>query len=254
MIGVLTELVAIRPGWSIKVKLIHKEHKMLGHKRKAIVIGICLLVALLVAGIQASSLIAGRIQVEDKTDLYAYTLQGDKENSIFVDVSIEVDDPNVFPKYNEANQQRNNELVAQASNELIPVQITFARPIAVEELRAIVKQSGTIVESFMLVGRTSESNERGTHVIFATLDEEIPAFIEIPPDGEPIILTGVMVIKGFVPANQAGLGTWVAYEGVYLLDTTEFEVRALLQEKYANEIANKEVTVGIPTPYWSVEW
>ena len=227
---------------------------MSGQKRKVIVVVGCLLVAILLAGIKASSLIAGRIQIEDKTEFYAYTLQGDTENGIYVPVSIALDDPNVFSRYYEANQQRNNSLVTQESNELIPVQITFAQPISPDELRPIVKQSGTIVESFMLVGRSSESNERGTHVIFATMDEEIPESAYIPSSGETIGLVGVMVIKGLVPANPAGLGTWMAYPEIYLLDTTEFEVREILQDKYANEIANKEVVVGIPTPFWFLEW
>ncbi len=224
-------------------------------KPKVIVLSIPLLLATIIALVLTSPLIAGRIQSQGKTDSFEYSIQGDKERSVYVTVGVNMDDADARQKYIDVNIQRGNELVNNKQNGLVPVQITFIRPVSVSEVKQLVESTGFIVDSFLLVGHSTISQQRGTRIQFSSLDSTVPERELIDPNtGEEIVFEGVMVLKGDVPSNTYGLGQWLANDLTYLVDTSEVEMRELLNERHANEIVGKEIEISIPSPFWDLDW
>lgn len=200
-------------------------------------------------------LVASRVQSQGKTDSFEYSIQGDKDQSVYVTVGVNMDDEHSRQKYIDANKQRGYELIANKQNEHIPVQITFASPISIHEVRKLVESTNFDVEEFLLVGHSTISQERGTHIQFSSLDVPIPERELIDPNsGEEIVFEGIMVLKGQVVATNAGLGKWLADERVYLVDTSKVELLEILGKEHMNKIAGKEVEISIPSPFWNLDW
>lgn len=220
-----------------------------------VIVSMTVLLATIATLILASPLIASRIQTQGKTNSFEYSIQGDKEDSIYVTVGVDMDDLSARQKYIEANVQRGNSLVANKQNGLVPVQITLVRPISIPEVRQLVESTGFIVDSFLLVGHSTITQQRGTHIQFSSLDEPIPEREIINPNtGEEIVFEGIMVLQGDVLANSDSLGQWLTSDLVYLVDTSEVEIRELLNERHANEIMGKEIEISIPSPFWELDW
>lgn len=199
--------------------------------------------------------IAGRIQSQNKTDSFEYSIQGDKAQSIYVTVGVNMEDIGARQAYLDANVERNQKLLEDNLDDLIPVQVTFAHPVAVANVKALVASTGFTVDSFLLVGHSTISQQRGTHIQFSSLDDSVPEREIIDPvSGEEIVFEGIMVLQGIVPANSDGLGQWMKNDSVYLLDSSEVEMSELLSRQYANEIAGKDVEISLPSPFWDLDW
>lgn len=220
-----------------------------------ITVGITFFLVTIATLILVSPLIASRIQTQGKADSFEYSIQGDKEESVYVTVGVDLDNANARQKYIEANIQRGNALIASKQNELVPVQITLNHPIPASEIRQLVESTGFIVDSFLLVGHSTISQQRGTYIQFSSLDELIPEREIIDPNtSEEIVFEGIMVLQGDVPASNDGLGQWLASDLVYLADTSEVEMRELLNMRHASEVAGKEIEISIPSPFWNLDW
>jgi hypothetical protein len=223
-----------------------------------VVLGITILLSVIITTLVLTSpLIASRTQSQGKTDSFAYSIQGGKgqSQSVYIAISVDWDDPEARQKYSDKNIQRGHELVNNGQKELIPIQVTFAHPISVDEARQLVESTGFIVDSFLLVGNSTISQQRGTHIQFSDLDNDVPHRELIDPaTGEEIVFVGVMVLRGHVFSDAYGLGQWLANDVVYFVDTSEVELRELLNKHHLSEIAGKEIDISVPSPFWDLDW
>lgn len=209
-------------------------------------------------------------QFEASDGSFRYTLQDQRNGSVYVNVNWVSDDQSSRERYRNANNQRllrllqSNSSVATANGNVerpatltpIPIQITFVRPISIENVRTLVKGAGISVSSFALVGHSSISGTKGVHVEFGDIDKLVPANINVDPSkttGEQLVLSGVMVLQGHIQ-DLAKLAQLATDERIYLLDTTEVEVRTALAERHASLFSGKEFAVSVPSPFWELDW
>jgi len=223
-------------------------------KHRGLVAVAVILIVVFLAVSQVQSTIAGRGQFSGSTDTFRYSGQDDN-GGIYMVVSVDTSDPTALKKYVEANRQRGQALVSQNKGEVVPVQITFARPMLVSDVKTLVERTGFQVTSFSLVGYSTLSRKRGTHVQFDSLQSDIPEReIVDPKTGDELVFTGIMVLQGEVKANADGLGQWLANDEVYLVDTSKLEALSIAASRHATETANKPIDISLPTPFWNLDW
>lgn len=184
---------------------------------------------------------------------FRYTGQGQRNGSLYVNVSFDMDDPEAIQKHVLVNNERAQQLTD--SNGPIPVVVTFADPMSQVDAIALGHEAGLEVESFLTVGRSPISGKRGTHLEFAPLDKDIPIEVNLSrgEQQEKINLQGVMLVKGRV-ASRTGLIKLISDPRVYLADISEFEVRRLIAQRHAATSAGKEISVAVESPYWELDW
>ena len=71
--------------------------------------------------------------------------------------------------------------------------------------------------------------------------------------GEQLTLAGVMLIQG-TAQNSQGLAQLLADKRIFLVDTSEVEVRDLIASRHASIAAGKQLTISRPSPFWSFDW
>lgn len=136
----------------------------------------------------------------------------------------------------------------------IPIQITFVKPLDLNEAKAFVSDNSLLVESFALVLRTA-TNDRATAVYFGDLDTKTTAGemrnskggVDTIPVGKVIVLKA----KLQKPMRLEGIAN---DDRVFLADTSEHYVRGILNQKHSMEIAGKQIVVSVETPFWSLDW
>ncbi len=232
--------------------------RITGIKGRVIQIGAitAVLVVVLVA-LRVTTSIAGRLVIEGATDSFRYAGRVENSGDLFVYVSTAWYDPKALQDYRAANIRRGQELITHKEGMPVPVQITFARPQPLEEVRARVAQTGFQVESFIMVGRSTLTNQRGTYGQSNSLDGGLPIperELMDPATGEELVLQGLMVLQGTVPASEAGLGYWLSNPEVYLVDTSEVEVLEVVRRIHASVVADRNIQVAIESPFWSLDW
>lgn len=231
-----------------------------GNKRRLVLtvgVAFALASALVLLAPQTQTLIAGRLVFQGATDSFRYGGRVEDSGDVLVHVGTNWYDPEALRTYLAANVRRGKELIAQKGGEPVPVQITFARPQPLEEVRALVAQTGLQVESFIMVGRSTLTNQRGAYGQPNSLDGGLPIpereLID-PATGDELVLPGVMVLEGTVPASEAGLGSWLNNPEVYLVDTSEVEVLEVIRNVPASVVGERNIRVGIGSPFWSLDW
>lgn len=229
-----------------------------GNKSRLVLIaGVAFALALVLVAPRAQTLIAGRLVFEGATDSFRYGGRVEDSGDVTLVVSANWHDPEALQTYLAANVRRGRELIAQKGGERVPVQITFARPQPLEKVRALVAQTGFQVESFIMVGRSTLTNQRGAYGRATSLDDGLPIperELMDPATGDELVLQGVMVLEGTAPASEAGLGSWLNNPEVYLIDTSEVEVLEVVRSAYASVVAERNIQVGIGSPFWSLDW
>jgi hypothetical protein len=192
--------------------------------------------------------------VQGEANSFRYTAKGQRNGRLYVNVSVNFDDPATVQKYREANQQRGRDLTNKAQSR-IPIQVTFARPLPLKEVRELAQETGLQVSNFAMVGHSSLNGQRGVHVEFSSLDKDVPTTLNVDPTGkgEQLVLMGVMVLVGEI-RNPHGLAQLLADDRVYLVDTSEVEVRELIAQRHASIVAGKELVVNVPSPFWKLDW
>ncbi|MDL1897566.1 hypothetical protein FBQ82_14975 [Anaerolineae bacterium CFX7] len=195
--------------------------------------------------------------VQGETESFRYTAQVEGANNLYVTVGDFFDTPEQLAKYRQANRRRIRELAERGMTD-IPVQITFNHPLPQAEARTLAAEVGLTVKDFVMVGRSEVSKQRGTHFTLGALDKAVRFHRDINPPDSPagtdnLVLVGVMVINGTV-ADSAGLERLEADNRIYLVDTTEVQVRELLQKQHRAWLDGKTVVVAVPSPYWSLDW
>lgn len=190
--------------------------------------------------------------VQGETDSFRYSAQVEGTDNLYVNVSIDFDNPDALKKYRLANQQRGKQLHEQDRRD-IPVQITFKRPMPQAEARALAEQTALTVQDFTMVGHSAITKQRGGHFTLGTLNDPVQVEQNMGANQERLILEGVMVIKGTV-ANAAGLRQLEGDERIYLVDTSEAQVRELLNKHHRAWVKNKTIVVAVPSPFWNLDW
>lgn len=218
-----------------------------------LLIGVFVLVGIIAAMLLTTqSAYLAPLFVQGETDSFRYSAQVEGADNLYVNVSIDFDNPDALKKYRLANQQRGKQLDEQDVRD-IPVQITFKQPMPQAEARALAEQAGLTVQDFTMVGHSAVSKQRGGHFTLGTLDDPVPAEQNMGPNQEKLILEGVMVIKGTV-ATGAGLQRLEADKRIYLVDTSEAQVRELLNKHHRAWVKNKTIVVAVPSPFWKLDW
>lgn len=169
-------------------------------------------------------------------------------------VSVDFDDPQALQAYKEANDARCRALIARGEAKSIWVQVTFARPLPVDEVRSLVKETDFQVENYDIVGRAS-NGERVVHVQAGTIGDAVPDRIYDPHWNVEITYAGITLLQGTVETTEQGLGRWLTDERVYLIDTTGEEVRKLAVQRHAKAVAGREIVVELQSPYYgNFDW
>ncbi|MDL1897568.1 hypothetical protein FBQ82_14985 [Anaerolineae bacterium CFX7] len=213
---------------------------------------------LLSAGILSAMLLSTQsaylapLFAQGETDSFRYSAQVEGADNLYVNVSIDFDNANALRKYRQANQQRGKQLHQQDMRD-IPVQITFKQPLAQPEAHALAEQAGLTVQDFTMVGHSAITKQRGGHFTLGSLNDPVQVEQNMGGNQERLLLEGVMVIKGTV-ANAAGLRQLEGDERIYLVDTSEAQVRELLNKHHRAWVKNKSIVVAVPSPFWMLDW
>ncbi|MES4787633.1 MAG: hypothetical protein C4294_19570 [Nitrospiraceae bacterium] len=225
----------------------------LSHKRLLVTLSLVIAGITLILTVQ-SAYVAPLYQ-EGTASSFRYTIKGQRNGSLLAELSVNFGDSNALRNHLAVNRQRGQQLSNQMLGR-IPVCVTFARPIPLAEARTLAQETGLQVESFALVGRSARENRRGTSVRFGSLDQDVPTRVNVMgsmPDRDDLILKGVMVIYGQLTSPK-DLKQLLDDERVYLADTSEVEMRALIAERHAAIVAGKELAIQVPSPFWELDW
>ena len=218
---------------------------------------------------KVGSSIAGRVGFGGSTDSFQYSARVEDAGYVEVLVSVRWEDPQAMQTYIDANLQRGNTLVAKNTNAMVPVQITFVRPMPIEDVRILVAQTNFQVDNFILVGYSTVSKQRGTYFRLGALaqaqdrDSLIPESERLPiPErelmdpatGDELVFDGLMVLEGQAPASVNGLGQWLNNPDAYLVDTSTVEVLEIIRGQHAAIVANNDIEVSLESPFWLLDW
>lgn len=194
---------------------------------------------------------------EGETGSFRYTGQGQANGSYYVTISVDFDNPIARKDYLDANRERGQTLLSSYAVYPVPLQITFATPISLQDARTLASETHVQVDSFALVGKSSQDhNKRGGRWEFGGLDRPVPGTQSMDPagaKGEQLVLEGIMVIRGAV-ADAAGLASLLADPRIYLVDTSEVELRTLIAQRHPSEAASSDLTISVPSPFWNLNW
>jgi hypothetical protein len=190
---------------------------------------------------------AGRPIFHGETTTYRYSGEVlEHTGDVLVNVYYIGDgDPETLRAYREANIKRSHALIAQGDARLIWVQVTFAHPVPVAEVRSLVEETGFQVQDFLLAGRNSQGGKAWCVDFTGDFDQS---------DGFCAGLEGIMLLKGWVETTEQGLGQWLADDRVYMIDTTAVEVRELAAQRHADVVTGRKIIVGIESPFWRLDW
>ena len=188
---------------------------------------------------------AGRPIFYGETTIYRYSGEVlEHTGDVLVNVYYIGDgDPEALRAYREANIKRGHALITQGDIRLIWVQVTFAYPVPIAEVRSLIEETGFQVEDFLMAGRNPQGDR--TWCIDATGNIAQPA---CDPD------LGIMLLKGWVETTEQGLGRWLADDRVYMVDTTGVEIRELLAQRHADIVAGRKIIVSPESPLWRLDW
>lgn len=227
---------------------------ILTRKRNLLAILFVLITTMVALLVTVQTAYVAPLYLEGETDSFRYTVQEERNASLYVNISVNLDDPIALQKYLAANQQRGRNLAAKGPSP-IPVRVTFLRPLPLDEARTLVHKTGLDVTSFAMVGYSSLNGRKGMHIEFSSLDKDVFLRRNIDPtgQGEELVLKGVMVLYGELK-NPQGLMLLLDDPRVYLADTSETQVRELLAQKHRSAIMGKELVFSVPSPFWNLDW
>lgn len=130
----------------------------------------------------------------------------------------------------------------------VPVQVTFAHPLSVEELRLLTQRTGLVADLVIFEARDASYGlhtvaARGTGVDVIDLGNLAPGL-----DSRGLRLVGATAVRGIVPAS--GLAQLATDERVYLPDVTPHRLAVEVAARYG--VSVDKVQVSVPTPHWYI--
>lgn len=172
-------------------------------------------------------------------------------------VRVDLQDAEALNAYIEANTGRSQTLITREETERIWVQVTFTQPFSADEVRRMGDKTSFQVENYLVVGRNSDG-VRMTRIQVGAV-QDVPKQIDAPTtEGEtkwkPWEPAGIMVLQGTVETTGQALGRWLTDERVFLIDTAGAEVRDIVNQRYPDLTADRELLISLPTPFWQLDW
>lgn len=196
----------------------------------------------------ASGAIIGAVYAKSPSwEDWPYTVEQRPNGQLRVRVDVDMASRTVRDAY--AKQQRSAALALASSHAgTVPVQVTFARPLSVEEAQDLAQSTGLTAD--MVIFEARDATE-GLHTVGTRGTE--PGLVDtdsLKPDLEQrgLRLIGITMVQGTVPASTEGLGRLASDERVYLPDV----MAHLLAGKVAAHrgVDVRTVQVSVPSPHW----
>ncbi len=175
-----------------------------------------------------------------------YTVQQDGSGRLLVSIHALVDDPVVREEYARRAREEALELATKERGD-VPVQLTLARPLAVDEAQALATEVGLVAEHATWEARDAagELATVGARAADGLLDEQgLAPGLEM----RALRLVGVVMLQGRVPAS--GLASLAGDPRVYIVDTLHRGLAEALAESYG--VGIDDVEVSAPSPFWSL--
>lgn len=143
------------------------------------------------------------------------------------------------------------ELVRLGQGEDIPLQLTFAYPLPIEELHLLAKDTSLKTELLVFEARDSDQ-ELHTVAVRSVGAGEIAdlASLQLGLEMRNLQLVGVIAVHGTTVASEAGLGKLVRDERAYIVDITPYVLAK--QVAVQQNVAVEQVQVVIPAPFWRI--
>jgi hypothetical protein len=178
---------------------------------------------------------------------WPYTVERRPNGQLRVHVNVDMANRTVRDAY--ARQQRTAALAMARSNAgSIDVQVTFARPLSLDEARELAQGSGLIAGIVILEARDAagELHTVGTQGTEPSLVD--PESVQPGLEQRALRLIGVTMVRGTVPASPGGLGRLANDERVYLLDVMAHHLAGKVAGRYGVDASS--VQVSVPSPHW----
>lgn len=180
-------------------------------------------------------------------DDWPHSIEHRPNGDLRVHVEVDMANPTMRDAY--AKQQRNAALaLASSCAGIVPVQVTFARPLTLGEVRELAQNTGLttdmlIFEARDAAGRLHTVGTRGSEAGIVDLESLKPGL-----EQRELRLIGITMVQGTVPASTEGLGQLANDERVYLPDV----MAHLLADKVAvrHGVDAGRVQVSVPSPHW----
>lgn len=153
-------------------------------------------------------------------------------------------DEDRFRAYREFNVNMATTLQAEVANAPVLSVVTFAAPLAVDEVRALAELAGLEVISYGAFGTNTSGEQVSVYVWPETQTvEELPAI-------RGIKLKGIMTITALVKPEASGLGMLLSDKRITLVDVSANQIKAKVEAELGESI---EVTqIGVPNPAWLI--
>jgi hypothetical protein len=151
-----------------------------------------------------------------------------------------------------AAQQRQEALALARSNrdEDIPVQLTFAHPLSIDELRTLAQDTDLALELILLEARDPNHEQHTVAARGAGTGLANPDSLKSGLDARNLQLVGVTAARGIVAASGTGLEKLATDERIYLPDVTPYLLATEVAAQHDVEVG--QVQVSVPTPHWYI--
>ncbi|MEW6232719.1 MAG: hypothetical protein AB1566_10480 [Chloroflexota bacterium] len=148
-----------------------------------------------------------------------------------------------------AAQQRVEALrLARTGTGSVPVQITFIRPLSIEELHLLAQRTRMVAELVLFEARDAD---QGLHTVAARGNGANVVDLDSLGSGlnaRSLRLIEATAMRGTVPASASGLGQLATDARVYLPDVTTHQLAIEVAARYG--VSVDKVQVSLPTPHW----
>ncbi len=131
------------------------------------------------------------------------------------------------------------------------VQITFARPLSIEEFLGLASQSKLSAELITFEARDA-TGQLHTVAVNGNRGASSLNLDNLPsaPHSQDLRLVGVTVVKGTVPLASKGLGVLLSDPRVYLTDLTPYLLAKEVAARFG--VGLDKVQVSVPSPHWEL--
>jgi len=176
-----------------------------------------------------------------------FLVRRDASGNLLVSIRADVSEPDIREEYARQAHQAALE-VARTETGDIPVHLTLAEPLPLDEARAMAQEIGLQAEHVTLEARDAAG---GMHTV-GTLaaPEGLVNEDALAPGLEmrDLRLVGVVLVVGKVPASS--LPALVDDPRIYMVDTLHRQLARDLAEHYG--VPLEDVHMWAPSPFWSL--
>lgn len=203
-----------------------------------------ILIVFLVAAISVAT-VSVAYASKPQSEEVSYTVEQRPNGYLRVRAQVNLADRGVRERY--AEQQLAEALaLARSGAGNVSLQVTFIRPLSVEELRLLSRQTNLIADLITIEARDASN---GLHTVFVRgTGSDIVDLQALTPglEARALRLVGIMVVRGTIPAS--GLGQLSSDPRVYVPDVTPHRLATRIAAQYG--VSVDKVQVSVPAPHW----